>query len=331
MTRLLLASLFGSSLALLLGFFNSLHPTFDSFAHFRVHLALLTIMLSLILFPMGQRIVALSALVFALGCLSSVTQVMRLPSSLATSIFPQQKTDRATYRLLEINLRYNNPTPEKVLSLIGQVQPDVLTLMEASPLWTQKLNILRSAYPHRIGCHGRNPRFGVVILSRRPFSDDRPADCNLMVSFALAPVDFGGTIVNVGAVHLGWPWPFNQAQQVSELENMLQTLDGKNTIIAGDLNATPWSVTAARIAAAGGLALVPSPGPTWIYHRLPASLLFFGLPIDNVFASSNIMVHSIERLQAVGSDHVPVLVKFSIENISKAPDGETESTTVWLQ
>ena len=34
------------------------------------------------------------------------------------------------YRLLQFNLRFDNRTPEKLLSLIGRTKPDVITLQE---------------------------------------------------------------------------------------------------------------------------------------------------------------------------------------------------------
>ncbi len=61
------------------------------------------------------------------------------------------------------------------------------------------------------------------------------------------------------------------------------------------------------------------------------AFLFAGLPIDNVFVRGNVVVHSIERLEAVGSDHVPILVEFSVRPESEKPDGERESATVSLE
>lgn len=327
---LLLSCMVGASLALLLGFFGSLHPAFDSLAHFRVHLAFLTAILAAAFLFTPDRLLALSALVFAVSALSSVTGAMRLPFGISANALPARPADRAVYRMLELNLRYDNATPEKVLSLLGRVQPDVVAFSEVSPFWTEKLDLLKGAYPHRVGCHGRDIRFGVAVLSRRPFAGDKEPSCSRRVGIAVAPVDFGGVSVDVASVHLGWPWPFDQARQIDGLENPLGAL-GDNAIVAGDLNATPWSATASAIEATGGLTIVPSPGPTWIDRRLPAGLLFAGLPIDNVFAKGDVTVHSIERLEAVGSDHVPVLVEFSIQPGPEEPEDEQESATVSLE
>ncbi|TIT15265.1 MAG: AP endonuclease, partial [Mesorhizobium sp.] len=68
------------------------------------------------------------------------------------------------------NLRFNNPTPKKVLSLIGRTNPDVIALDEVSEMWTTELGYIASAYPYRILCPYPNGVFGVALLSRRPFA-----------------------------------------------------------------------------------------------------------------------------------------------------------------
>lgn len=54
-------------------------------------------------------------------------------------------------------------------------------------------------------------------------------------------------------------------------------------------------------------------GPTWLYRQLPEFLRFAGLPIDRIFARGDVRVHSVETLDSVGSDHLPVMVEFSLE------------------
>lgn len=327
---LVLPCMIGASLALMLGFFGDLHPAFDSFAHFRVHLAFLTALLAMPLLFTPDRLLSLSALVFALSALSSVTGMMHLPSGINAKAFPARPADSAVYRLLELNLRHDNATPEKVLSLIGRVQPDVVSLSEVSPGWEEKLKLLNGAYPYTSFCTYADTRYGVAILSRRPFVERSEPACHPLVSLTMASVDFSGSTVDIAALHLGWPWPLPQSRQITQMSGPLSRL-ADNAILAGDLNAAPWSTAASRLATAGGLDLVPSPGPTWIDRRLPMAFLFAGLPIDNVFVKGGVVVHSIERLDAVGSDHVPVLVEFSIRPEPGEPDNEQESATVSLE
>jgi hypothetical protein len=47
-----------------------------------------------------------------------------------------------------------------------------------------------------------------------------------------------------------------------------------------------------------------------------------------VFSKGNVLIHSAERLESVGSDHLPVLVEFSIKPGNDQPDDEDETATV---
>ena len=82
----------------------------------------------------------------------------------------------------------------------------------------------------------------------------------------------------------------------------------------------------ARIAEAGGLSHVGPLGPTWQLRGLPGFLRAVGLPIDQVFARGDVVVHAARSLEPVGSDHLPVLVEFSL----KAPLPDPETATAGL-
>lgn len=311
---------------LMLGFFGAYHPALDSFSHFRAHLAVLLAIFSLPLLFTPSRLEAIAALVFALGAFSTTSTALSLPGlSPVQAGLMTRADDRATYRLLQMNLRYDNATPEKVLSLIGRTMPDVITLDEVSAMWKAKFDLLVNAYPHRIICPYPNGVFGVAILSRRPFSAGSAPRCNSRGAMAVAKVDFGGATVDVAAIHLGWPWPFEQRWQVGEMSSHLEQL-GDTALVAGDCNATPWSATVGAVARAGGLTLMPSVGPTWQYMRLPDFLRFAGLPIDQVFSKGAVLIHSAARLEDTGSDHLPVMVEFSLRPEPDEPDSHETAT-----
>ena len=142
----------------------------------------------------------------------------------------------------------------------------------------------------------------MAILSLRPFAEGTEGQCLSGGTFAIATVDLRRQIVEVGALHLRWPWPFDQATQIDELAPLLGEM-AETAILAGDLNAAPWSAASARIADAAGMTPAGPAGPTWLYRRLPEFLRFAGLPIDQVFAKGEVIVHSVNTLEAVGSDH----------------------------
>jgi endonuclease/exonuclease/phosphatase (EEP) superfamily protein YafD len=317
------------SIALVAGFFGTLHPAFDSFSHFRVHLAVLMALCALPLLATTFRLQAAVALLFAVAAFATTLNTLPSPWPVQAA-YEAKSEDRATYKLLQMNLRYDNPTPKKVLSLIGRTNPDVITLDEVSAMWTTELGYISSAYPYRILCPYPNGIFGVALLSRRPFAAGTEARCERRGAMATATVDFGGIDVDVAAIHLSWPWPREQYWQIGELTESLSAL-GETAIMAGDCNAVPWSAAVRRVASLGGLTVMPSAGPTWIHIKLPDFLRrFAGLPIDQVFSKGGVTIHSATRLEDTGSDHLPVMVEFSLRLNQQKPADEHETATVSL-
>ena len=81
-----------------------------------------------------------------------------------------------------------------------------------------------------------------------------------------------------------------------------------------------------RVARLSGTTLMPSAGPTWIHRTLPDFLRrYAGLPIDQVFSKGAVTILSSARLEDTGSDHLPVLVEFTLQPDSNAPEDEHRS------
>ena len=304
------------AVALTLGFFNAWHPAFDSFAHFRVHLGALLALTGLLLFLAAHRLHAAAALLLGLGAVSTTLPPGSLPGLGSVQAALPPEANQPVYKLLQLNLRYNNAEPEKVLSLIGRVRPDVVTFDEVSAMWEGKLTLLKGAYPYQINCRVR--RFGVAVLSRRPFAEGSQPHCFDRGSLAIAQVDLGGVTIDVAAIHLAWPWPFEQEWQLGNLAEPLGRL-GDTAILAGDFNAAPWSRAATQVAGMGGLRPFAGIGPTWLAFALPRDLRWAGLPIDQVMAKGDLDVRSATILDPVGSDHWPVLVEFSLHTGGREP------------
>lgn len=312
------------ALTLAAGFFGAVHPALDSFSHFRAHLAVLMGIAALPLF--ATRFLKVGSVFVLAAILAFATTSGTVPvAGLGIKYGPLHPVDpeRPVYKMVQLNLRYNNRTPERVLSMIGRIRPDVVTLEEVSDPWAEKLELLKAAYPYSILCSYPNGFFGVAILSRRPFADGTSPTCDRRGALAVATVNFGGTSADIAALHVGWPWPFPQYREIGGLTPYFGKIR-ETAIVAGDLNAAPWSQATARVAWAGGLTLMPSPGATWFPFGVPEFLRFAGLPIDNVFAKGNVEIHSIRTLDPVGSDHLPVLVEFSLKPKAAEPELKTD-------
>jgi endonuclease/exonuclease/phosphatase (EEP) superfamily protein YafD len=314
-TRLFLVLTLLFSLPLVAGFFGAFHPAFDSFAHFRVHLAVL---MGLAALPLVFSSWWAHGLVGVLLAAAAVASAVGIPGvGRVHAAFEDRAANVPNYRLLQLNLRYNNPQPERFAALLAEQRPDFVTLNEVSSMWADRLRELLNSYPYQLRC-GRGSRVGgTAILSRIPFSPSRMTQCSGSGSLATAAVELEGRTVVLAALHLGWPWPSAQAWQVGKLTPEFAQL-GPDAILAGDLNATPWSQTPKRVAAAGSLTPMRSVGPTWLFRWLPPGLRpWIGLPIDHVFTKGGIVLHSGKALDEVSSDHLPVLIEFSVTGAAK--------------
>lgn len=307
-----LAATLGLALALAAGFAGALHPAFDSFAHLRVHVAGLLVVAGLIVFALGApRIGAGAAIVAGLAVASTLSSPFW--HSPAAAEAGSEWPDAARYRLLQLNLRFDHPEPNRVLSLIARTHPDIVTLNEVSPHWRVAIERIAVAYPHRLVCAARAGVGGVAILSRRPFADTAEKSCALGGRFAHAGIDLGGTTITVAAVHFGWPWPSKQVAEAARLAPAIAALDGP-TILAGDFNATPWSAFFTRFVTDGGFEAPPRVGVTWLHHALPPSLRpALGLPIDHVMTRGGVRLIQTRTGEDAGSDHVPVLADFVLD------------------
>lgn len=318
------------SVPLVLGFLGSAHPALDSFAHFRPHLAVLMGLLALPLLFTKMRREGAMILLFAILAFSTTVGAARNLLDGSSKALANMPTSGARYSLVQINLRYNNPEPKRVLQMVAQEKPDVIAYQEAGSDWAMWIDILKGTYPYHFECR-IDSNMGVGILSRRPFSEGSEQTCLGDNRFAMTSIDFSGTHVNVASYHAALPWPFKQSAVLNVLAPELQNFTGPS-IIAGDFNATPWSNAVHRIEKASGTKAVTGIGGTWMPQSLPVKLApYIGLPIDQVLASHEIEAPVVKTGEEAGSDHLPVRLEFSVPMPVRQDTEEPETQSVMLQ
>jgi endonuclease/exonuclease/phosphatase (EEP) superfamily protein YafD len=289
------------------GFLGPLHAAFDTLGHFRMHGAVGLLALGLPAFFSGMRRTGGIALLVGLLSLANCWQAFSF----------MQVPDRAhgrVYKLLQTNLRFDNEEHGLFLETVAREDPDFLNVQEVSELWKPHLEALQARYPHVFHCTEWGHIGGSMLFSKLPFEPEGRF-CGDYASLGFAAVKLGDVRVVLGSVHLRWPWPASGPRQIEALREPLARI-GANALIGGDFNATVWSDQLSRFASHGGLTIVPGIGPSWMWDELPVSLArSFGLPIDNVMTKGAVRVLSAQTLAPVGSDHLPVLIRFWINDL----------------
>ena len=135
-----------------------------------------------------------------------------------------------------------------------------------------------------------------------------------------------GTTFTVLTTHLDWPFPIARQQtQIAQLVGEVNDIGGP-LILVGDMNSTSWSYAMRGFAAATGLArqdfnMITYPlkftlpmftdDPFGLFPLIPF------LTLDHVFTRGGVNVHEVHLAEDTNSDHLPVVVTFSIEPMTE--------------
>lgn len=221
----------------------------------------------------------------------------------------------ARLKLVQFNAwRDQNPDPAGAARWLIAQDADVLVVEEAVPV----LRAALQAAGYHMTCERPDGCIDAAIFSRaKPVAQGTPA-LTVGEPFPAVCATFAapdGRRFTVVGVHFTWPLrPGDQQNQGRRLAELLGRFPKDATILAGDLNSTPWSFTRQRQDAAFGLERRTRAVWSWpvrIRPNWPAAPFPF-LPIDHAFAGTDWRTVSTERGPALGSDHYPVTVTLQL-------------------
>lgn len=294
----------GLAIATTFGFLGRFHWFLDLFSHFRVQY--MQICLILIGIALWKRLNKRAVALVLLACLN---YAFVLPLYFGKPALATEKPIRAM--LMNINAGNGNTT--QVLAAIRTANPDVLLLEEVTPKWATELAVLHTDYPHRIaepqvGC------FGIMLLSKVPLKHVETVEIEpANVPTIIAEAHFPQGMISVIGTHplppIGSEYSRGRNNQLAKLP-VLVAEQKYPVLLIGDLNTSPFSYWFRRIVSDTGLKnSMKGFGfqPSW-----PNNNRFLRIPIDHVLHSPEISIHNRMVGGAVGSDHFPVMVDFSI-------------------
>jgi len=230
----------------------------------------------------------------------------RITPDLVTAVATPPSSGSEDGELLKVvtaNLWSSNRNAEPFLRFVQDEQPDILVLQEGYAPWKHHLEKLAPSYRIVAGC-ARPHTCNVIVLSRldAKVTSHNETACCLMTTLAL-PRRLGGAPINIVGLHLSRT--DDRKKRESELAVALEqaaTL-GSRGILAGDMNAVPWSTTIRQLDQASGLSRVTRFTPSW-----PTPQGLFPLaPIDHIYVGCGWRPTSLRLGPDIGSDHYPIV------------------------
>lgn len=233
--------------------------------------------------------------------------------------------------LLNSNVLLSNTDTAPLLSLIREVNPDIITIEEYTPSHHASLSVaLRESHPHAF--HSlRDDAFGMAIYSKFPFAEaprpypvrspGTPGRTQGFVGLSdpqvRAVVLVEGREVVVQCVHAVPPINASYLREQREVMAWLADFarsEQRPLVVTGDFNATPDAATGAWLREAGLIdahrAVGRGRGCTW--PALGPLRFVPGIRIDHVLTGGGLRCENIRVGPAIGSDHLPVIARLRL-------------------
>jgi endonuclease/exonuclease/phosphatase (EEP) superfamily protein YafD len=289
-------------------FLGHLYWLFDLFAHLQIQAALcLTALLTLTLGLKHWK--ASSIIAFIL-----LAALIRLLPLVHSSKLQESAPNAPTLSITTLNVLTSNTEMDKTANFLRTTGSDLLILCETNASWTAHLLASLPQYPYHYGLPTED-NFGQLLLSKWPLSSKtthQPSPYGAPLTDLIAETPLGK--IRIFSAH---PLPPMGAQHYRDRNIYLAEL-GKlahesalPVIIAGDLNATRWSVAYKDLLQAAPLHdLADGQGihPTW----KPFGTALLGIPIDHLLSSPEIGIVKYSVGPDVGSDHFPVTAVITV-------------------
>jgi endonuclease/exonuclease/phosphatase (EEP) superfamily protein YafD len=280
-------------LGLLFGFLNSLFSLADSISHFRFHVSLALLVISVVLALLRSFRFAFATLVAAAAGVA-----MMYP---ALPFMGGNENENDGIKFIQFNTLFNNPRIPRSVEWLTEQSPDILALEEVSSKTIAIHDAMALQMPSHVFCKFAGVG-GVAVLSKFPKFNEK---CIEKTGLVWMQIDMNGKPVTVAALHLHWPYPYGQWKQLANLRDEFEAMP-RPVILAGDFNATPWSEALKRMQVMTGTQIVPGFRLT-LRKGFPLVGVVPFLPIDHFLIDPSLTVKGIWVGPQIGSDHLPIV------------------------
>lgn len=256
--------------------------------------------------------------VIAIAVLSAVINLFRMwPYTMLAGSqvpLPEDVDGMSCVKVMAFNVLQTNDRYGDVAAMIERVDPDVLLLMETNGTWIDALEPQLARYAYRL-TEPLDNKYGMAFATRLQVERATMVantSSNTPTLYATMRVGDGARFEMIG-LHPRPPLPGESTQKRDEniARAGTQTPDRLDNVLAmGDFNDVPWSRTTQNFVHEGGFS-DPRAG-RGSYPTFPAGKTWVGWPLDQLFVKNGVKVESFERLEANGSDHLPMLANVCV-------------------
>jgi len=222
--------------------------------------------------------------------------------------------------ILMSNVKMDNEEYDRYLRLVEKADPDVILLNEVNQDWTDAISKLDTVYPFHIK-HPLENTYGMILYSKYKLHNE-------VINFLVEP-DIPSIYAqvelpskNLVTLHCVHPEPPKVGSDTYERDTEILLIgkriieENNPCIVIGDLNDVAWSYTSEMFQKKCNL-LDPREGRGF-YNTYNVFVPLLRFPLDHFFYTKDFRYIRLQRLEAFGSDHFPMMLR--LEYIPEVKD-----------
>lgn len=291
----------------LAGFGGGWHWLLDLTSHFRWYWLLLALVCLAASWRRAGRVALACLTVAVLGNVWPLLPYWVAPAGGTVTAAQPAAARPDAVSLVSINVLTSNADKPAVLAYLRSRDPDIIVALEIDTAWAAALAGLADRWPHAV-VQPRDDNFGIALLAKQPPREHRVRDFgdagvpSIVATFTKPAGDY--TVIATHPVPPKGPaYARDRDAQLRAIAEFVAAAP-LPCVVAGDLNATPWSAAFRDLVTRSGLrdtALGRGVQATW-----NARVWAPRIPIDHILAPPGTEVLRRAVGPDVGSDHFPV-------------------------
>ncbi|SDS34455.1 endonuclease/exonuclease/phosphatase family protein [Christiangramia echinicola] len=230
----------------------------------------------------------------------------------------QSISQENTVSILLANVLISNRETNKFLEVVRNANPDIILAMEVNQWWLDELKILKQDYPYVME-QPNEVAYGMALYSKLPLKDSqiKYLKHKNVPSFHSRVELKSSKEFMLYAVHPVAPmpsseYPDNVGEAEIELIRVGEMVSQNHlpSMVAGDFNDVSWSNTSRLFGNDGQLNNVRL--GRGLFNTFDANSSFLRWPLDHYYVTKEFKLVNLKRLDKIGSDHFPIIAKFSV-------------------